>query len=291
MRHRPTLAILVVAVLLLAAWRVVIGVRPQPAEFGESNYQANRIRIERYLRRSRAPAWVLLGSSLSGRLPAEAFAGTALADIEVLGLDGSTPLIGMAVLTNRTDRPRVVLVETFTFNRGWKTNDQLLLDGLRSPGMTLARADPLFAAEQRPSSLLYSWLKAGRGPSVNLTSPTTNAAVRLPGPADPAGVAPAAVLDPLRAGLRAVQAAGMEVVLVDLLAGERQAPGARPGPDTAQALADELGLRRLDLRAEWFARGWVPTYTDARHLDAGSAAAAARLLAEVLSRPKGGDGK
>ena len=147
MRHRQAIAILVVALALLAAWRGALAWLGRAAEFGESNYQANRIRIERYLARPKAPEYVVLGSSLSGRLRPAAFAGSALSDVAVLGLDGSSPLLGIAVLAHRADLPRVALVETFAFNRGWKANDQLLLDGLAGPGMRLARADRLFAAD------------------------------------------------------------------------------------------------------------------------------------------------
>lgn len=284
MRHRQALAILAVAVALLAAWRVASGWLGRGADFGESNYQANRIRIERYLARPTAPANVLVGSSLSGRLRPAAFAGTALGDIAVLGLDGSTPLLGMATLTNRADLPKLVLVETFTFDRGWKTNDQLLLDGLRGPGMRLARSDRLFAADRRPSSLLYSWFKTRRDPPGTGAVPRTNDAVRVPGSREIPGTPGVAELARLRAGIEALRARGVEVVLVDVLAGERQMPGGRTGPDTAEILANEFGLRRVDLRREWFARGWEPRYTDARHADAATADAMARLLAEVLSR-------
>lgn len=281
MRHRQAIAILATALVLLAAWRAVLAGLGRRAEFGESNYQANRIRIERYLARPRAPQWVLLGSSLSGRLRPASFAGTPLEDIAVLGLDGSTPVLGMAVLTNRADLPRTVLLETFTFDFGWRPNDQMLLDGLHGPGMRLAQADRLFAADQRPTSLLYSWSKERRDRPAAEAGVRTNRSLMAPGPAEVPGTARPADLARLLDGVRALRARGVEVVLVDLLAGERRMPGGRTGPDTAEVVARELGLRRLDLRRAWFERGWEPGYTDARHLDGPSADAAARLLGEL----------
>ncbi|KAB2660565.1 MAG: hypothetical protein DVB31_13885 [Verrucomicrobia bacterium] len=282
MRHRQAIAILVVALALLAAWRGALAWLGRAAEFGESNYQANRIRIERYLARPKAPEYVVLGSSLSGRLRPAAFAGSALSDVAVLGLDGSSPLLGIAVLAHRADLPRVALVETFAFNRGWKANDQLLLDGLAGPGMRLARADRLFAADQRPTSLLYSWFKERRDRAGSGSGPRTNEAVRVAGPAEVPGTAAAADLSRLMEDIRALRARGVEVVLVDVLAGEKRMPGERTGPDTAALVAREFGLRRIDLRREWFARGWEPGYTDLRHLDGPSADALARLLAESV---------
>ncbi len=281
MRHRQALTILGVALVLLAGWRGMLVRFHLRADFGESNYRANRIRIERYLQLPQAPAWVLVGSSLSGRLRSAAFANTPLADIAVLGLDGSTPLVGMVVLTNRADLPRVVLVETYTLNGGWKTNDPMLLDDLHSPGLKLARADPLFAAEQRPSSLLYSTLKEWRDPSAKGSMPRTNATAFEAAPAEPVETPRPESLAPLRSAIAALQARGVVVVLVDLLAGEQGPTPLRTQPDSAELIAQEFGLGRIDLRAEWFRRGWVPTYTDSKHLDAASADAAARLLAEV----------
>jgi hypothetical protein len=283
MRHRQAIAIVAVALALLAGWRVALGWLGGAAEFGESNYQANRIRIERYLARPKAPEYVVLGSSLSGRLRASGFAGTAMSDVAVLGFDGSTPLLGMALLTNRLDLPRVALVETFLFDRGWKANDQLLLDGLSGPGMGLARADRLFAADQRPTTLLYSWMKERRDRANAGTAPRTNDAVRLPSPPETPGSAGPETLAQLREAIRALRDRGVEVILVDMLTGEKRMPGERLAPDTAELVSREFGLRRIDLRRDWFARGWEPGYTDRRHLDGASANALARLLANAVA--------
>lgn len=278
---RQALAILLTTLALALAWQGMIAVGGWRARFGESNYIANRIRLEDYLLLPSAPRHVLVGSSLSGRLLPEFFGGTALADFSTLGLDGSIPLVGLEALAQRPDLPSMVFIETYLMEKPWSANDQVLVDGLRSPGTELARRVPVTRAANRPSSILYSAVKARRDGAGAGTVVTNEPAVREPGPAViPNAVAPA-VLDRWRTMLTSLADRGVKVVLVDLPSGESRMPGPLASPDLAGVLAGEFNLARIDLRAEWFGRGWRPTYTDGRHLDAASAKATARMLAEA----------
>lgn len=277
---RQALAILLTALLLAVAWQAVISVGGWRARFGESNYVANRIRLEDYLLLPAAPRRVLVGSSLSGRLLPEFFAGTPLADFATLGLDGSIPLVGLEALAHRPDLPSTVYVETYLMEKPWSANDQVLVDGLRSPGTELARRVPVTRAANRPSSILYSAVKArrdGRGDgniATNQPSVTGAGPVVIPAPVVPA------VLERWRTMLASLAQRGVRVVLIDLPSGETRMPGPLASADLPGVLAGEFGLTRIDLRTEWFRRGWRPTYTDGRHLDAASAKATARMLAE-----------
>lgn len=278
---RQALAILGMAALLGVAWMAVGRVRGWKAAFGESNYTANRIRLEEYLVRPSAPKAVLVGSSLSGRIQPEFLAGTALEDFATLGLDGSIPLVGLEALERRADVPAVVFVETYLMHRGPGPNDRVLVEGLASPGTALARHVPLVRASQRPSSLLYSSLKTRREGGGGVVR-TNVAGVELPGEPVTVTAPDPVVLELWRARLRSLAGRGVQVVLVDLPSGEVRMPGPRAGRDTADVLAGEFGLRRVDLRKEWFSRGWSPGYTDGRHLDAASATATARMLVEAM---------
>lgn len=278
---RQALAILLTSLALALGWQAVTAVGGWRARFGESNYIANRIRLEDYLLLPAAPRQVLVGSSLSGRLLPEFFVGTALADFATLGLDGSIPLVGLEALAHRPDLPSVVFVETYLMEKPWSANDQVLVDGLRSPGTALARRVPVTRAANRPSSILYSAVKARRDRAGAGSIVTNEPAVREPGPTvTPAPVAPA-VVDRWRTMLASLAQRGVKVVFVDLPSGEDRMPGPLASPDLAGKLAGDFKLARIDLRAEWFSRGWRPTYTDGRHLDAASARATARMLAEA----------
>ena len=143
---------------------------------------------------------------------------------------------------------------------------------------------PLFRASLRPSSVAYSALKrrrevAGSGPTW-----TTNTAASVPGaPVNAAPVDPG-VEDRWRAVLRELARRNVRVVFMDMPSGETTRPGPRREPDLADRLQAEFRLGRVDLRDAWFSRGWVPRYTDGRHLDAGSAMATASMLAEAAAR-------
>lgn len=281
-RTRHALAIVALALAGLAAWRFVLVRTGWAARFGESNYQANLIRIEGYLSRPSTPSVVLVGSSVAGRLRPEFFPARPGLDPDTLGLDGSTPLVGLEVVAQRKEKPALVLVETYMLDRPPNRNDAGLLAALDSPGMELARRDPLFRTASRPSSLLYSWLKSRREVEAPGRPPvpgggTTAASA---GPRD--GRAAAAARHwPER--LRQLQAAGIQVAFVDVPVGEASLEGLDTSDDTAAGLARLLGLPRLDLRAELFRRQVPLRYTDGIHLTAGSARQAAAVLTEMAA--------
>jgi hypothetical protein len=279
---RDAIRILLLAAVLCAGWQGLVRVAGWKADFGESNFTANRIRLEEYLLRPAAPRHVLIGSSLSGRLQAEFFDGTSLQDFVTLGLDGSIPLVGIEALSRRPDLPEVVFIETYLMSRAWKANDQVLVDGMESVGMKLAREIPLFRASHRPSSVLYNSIKRRRGSEGSGGPPQTNAAAsQVPGPTWDATPVDPEILTRWRGVMEGLRAKGIRVVLVDLPMGETTMPGERRGVDLPELLVKEFGVRRLDVAREWFRRGWLPVYTDGRHLDAGSAGWTARLLAEM----------
>lgn len=281
---RTALRILLATAALALAWQTLTSVLGWKAQFGESNYMANRIRLEEYLLLPAAPRNVLVGSSLSGRLLPEFFAGTSLEGFSTLGLDGSIPLVGLEALAHRADLPSTVFIETYLLEKPWSRNDQMLLDGLVSPGTALARKVPLVRASRRPSSLLYSAMKArrdGAGASVLVTN---DLSVREPGPAVEVSPSDPQVVERWRGMLKSLADRGVRAVLVDLPSGEVRMPGGRTAPDLADAMVREFGLARVDLRRSWFERGWKPTYTDGRHLDGASAKATARMLAEWKPR-------
>ena len=80
--RRQAWRIVAVALVLLGAWRGVLGVTRWRADFAETNYQQNLLRIESFHRRmtSEQPATtVLAGTSITGRLLPQFFDRTPLA--------------------------------------------------------------------------------------------------------------------------------------------------------------------------------------------------------------------
>lgn len=278
---RDGLRVVMVALALLSGWGLCLRWTGWRAAFGESNYVANRIRLEDYLFRGAAPRHVLVGSSLSGRLLPEYFRGTRLEDFGTLGLDGSIPLVGLEVLGRRVDLPEVVYVETYLMSKDWGVNDRTLLEGLDSAGIELARRVPVTRAASRPTSVLYSAMKLRKERAGSGLVETNVAGVREPGPAEAVPTVPPGLEERWRKVVGGLRDRGVRVVLVDVPGGELRMPGPRNGPDLGDVLASEFGLKRLDLRSAWFGRGWRPRYTDGRHLDVGSARMTAALLAEL----------
>jgi len=153
-------------------------------------------------------------------------------------------------------------------------------------GTRLAVAMPLFRAAHRPSSVAYTALKRRREGGGGETTWTTNVAASAGGPAAaPAPVDPG-VEEAWHGLLEDLRRRNVRVVFVDVPAGETRRLGARAQPDLADRLAVRFGIRRVDLREAWFSRGWVPRYTDGRHLDAASARQTARWLAEMAGEAR-----
>ena len=153
--------IIVLAVVLTAASALLIKFTGSRAELAETNYQANLIRLQD-LMFGPAPKSVLVGSSISGRLLPSYFKGSQLEPVANLGLDGSGPPLGLQFCLQRP--AKMVFVEINTILKEWDKNDATLEDAARSTTFQLARHVPLLRAGFRPSSVIYSLLKARRPP-------------------------------------------------------------------------------------------------------------------------------
>ena len=201
-----------------------------------------------------------------------------MSDIASLGLDGSVPLVGLEVLERRPDLPEVVWVETYLMEMDGGVNGRALLEGLDSVGTRLAMGWGAVRASVRPSSVLYTRVKERKDGSAIQVTWVTNAVMEVGEPVKP-GLTDPAVETRWHRVVESLQKRGVRVMLVDLPSGETRMPGKRTGLDLADRLAVKYGLTRVDLREDWFGRGWVPRYTDGRHLDAASARETARMLA------------
>ncbi len=271
---RQTVRILLLAAALCAGWALLVRVLPRP-ELAETNYIANRLRIEHWFLDEPATN-VIVGTSISGRLLPADFAGTPLASMANLGLDGANPDTGLALVLARPTPPAVVFLEVHRLMMAPGPNDQQLLDLVHGPGLAASRLVPLTRANWRPSTILYGWLKSRQkgGAGVAIPEGVTGSPTNGPAPVPP---------DPdwverVSRRIREVEARGTRVILLRLPVG-RENPPTAAAASFADEAARRLGLPLMDLFRLSTARGDTVTYTDGLHLTPSSATALAQLLA------------
>lgn len=271
-RARQSLWIVALAGLAVLAWPLVLRGLPRPS-LAETNYHANRLRLEAWFL-DRMPSNVLAGSSISGRLLPGYFAGTTLAGIANLGLDGSGPLTALDCIllraTNGGGTPRRVFLEIHRLDRTNDANDRLLLAAAQDAGMKLAGALPATRAAARPSTLAYAWLKE-RKPGGAGGEPAPGGDLRT-------FAGNEAWLGGLESRVRSLRQLGVEVILLRLPVG-RENPVDPAAPNFADAVAAHLGLPLVDLGRTAAGQGHKPAYTDGLHLSPESARWAAQALA------------
>ncbi|NQU10435.1 hypothetical protein HQ590_06585 [bacterium] len=285
-RH-PLVVTAVAFSLVCVLYAVGIHLWPVGADYAETNSQSNQIRLSVWLYGPPVPA-VLVGTSLSGRLLPEYFAGEGLA-VANLGLDGCTPRTGLALVRQRSTPPAVVLLEASP-PREARGNDREVLEMVRGPVFRLARWLPFLRPEHRPSSVLYSQLKKWRdssGPPAGADRRRTNppsAPARPGSPTAEPDLAPMirAAREDLRRAVRDLQAQGTRVVLIRLPLGP--AAAGRPGieADFAEELRVSEGCPIIDVAERLATAGVTMSYTDGLHPGRESCLAAIHSIAEWL---------
>jgi len=269
--------ILLLTALLCGGWWIALKVLPKPA-LAETNYEANRLREEQWLLGPKAPA-ALVGTSISGRLLPGYFAGTPLAGLANLGLDGASPDTGLRLVALRPGATPLVLLEVQLLSKPPGPNDRQLLDLATGVGLRVSEWLPLTRADARPSTVLYAWLKERReggagdpGPGVRTVGSNATAS------------APHAEADwrpRIHAAIEAVRRGGARVVLVRIPAGRADPSDPEPSNE-ADATAREFGLPLVDLLRLSRREGLTMNYTDGLHLTPTSARAVSRLLVQAL---------
>ena len=303
-RNREARRILAVAALLAVMFALAARLTPWRAELAESNFQANLIRLQAFLFGPK-PAAVLVGSSLSGRLLPSYFQKTPLAPLANLGLDGSGPLYGLELALRRP--PPVVLIEANTLLRAPDENDAAIDAAVRGVQFRLSKYLPIMRAEERPSSMLYNWIKAGQkgeeaptatnSPKPEVQSPkseapasniqySTTPPLRHSNTASDSGINPLSAgesnRERLRAQIKALRAGGSRVVIVRLPTG--YLTDNDPNFALGLELAREFKLPEFDLAAECSSRGQTISYSDRLHLAPGSAREVSRLIATLVAQ-------
>jgi len=282
-RNRQTPKILLLTGVLAALSLGLLHTNFWRAELAETNFQANLIRLQAFLFGPQ-PKSVIAGSSFSGRLVPSYFENTRLSPMANLGLDGSSAMFGLGFCAERP--PKLIFVELNALLKPPDRNDQELEETVRSFGFRLARYIPLLRARGRPSSVLYTWMKARRG--ANQASDISGATASLGDTQPHSGTSGGIESDPTVARtkeqavehIKNLQRLGCQVVLVRLPWGNRFSSN-HPAFLLGDELARELNLMQIDLARECAKRNCVLTYTDGIHLAPASAREASRILAEL----------
>jgi len=288
---RNAVAILAMAAGLLLAYSTFLRCTGIGATLAESNLQANLIRSSKYLHSPVAPV-ILVGSSVAGRLLPEYFSAAGL-DIRNLGLDGSRPLFAFEVLRMKDTLPEILLVDTSTLFQPLMANDVTLREALNSPSWKIASALPFMRPESRPSSILYSWVKAKKELSVPGKPCSPSAQGMDARTTDRRGGGapdwrPEDQYPLVRQTLAGFQTQGIKVILLSI---PRGLGWGNPSSGLERRLADELGLQILEPGPAMAERGEQLGFSDGMHLDVPSAERVAGQIASTIRGDQNSSGR
>ena len=274
-----SLKIFAVALVLCSLWTIARSRLPKP-ELGETNYTANRLRIERFLE-TPAPRCLIVGTSIAGRLLPSYFEGSNFENIVNLGLDGASPITGLLLALEQDYTPRLILLEAHRLQNPIDSNDGQLLALSRGMDQHFHQHVTLTKAESRPTTVLYSFLKSrqGAGGAQLAANRQTNNVTEISKPGEKRD-------ELLLDTIQALQARGSKVVLLRLPVG-RENPADPKAEDYIDLSAQQLGLPIIDLYRQSI--GWENpvSYSDGLHLAPESARRLAKTLAEHVVRWSG----
>jgi hypothetical protein len=243
----------------------------------ESNYFSSLARLQSGSRA--APRVMLLGSSITGRLPDRnrGFEGVAN-----LGCDGGSAVeVLRAMDAGRIPRPPAMIIEGNTLYRAVGAEETELAAAMRQRSFRTGVEIPNLGAGGRPSAVAYTLLmerKMGRvDPAAIEPLPVSSRPASLvEARAKEFSKAEDALLEELKGILQRLTAAGSKVTIVVLPPGADATSAQRTLP---AELARRSGLPFWDF-AGAIPRGAVH-YTDGVHMDPPSAAAALRTLLDA----------
>lgn len=245
------------------------------AEYAESNVVVNEIRWQRFDQMRTAARVVLVGSSIGGRLPAEALTGGAVPGAN-LCFDGASARLGLELLAEAAVFPEWLFIEANTLTLPPSPNEATLRAAFTGFASRLARSVPFLRAEHRPVSLAYSAFKqradrrrAAARAAPDLSTPPPHP---RPEPASPGEAAAAPAAREWRERLRPFQERGTRLALVMLPDGGQD----RAGEYALARVLAEGGIPFYDLKGAWPEKAFA--YSDGIHLVRPAAEAVAAWL-------------
>lgn len=275
---RYTLILLLSFVALFALQSLAISNIGWKTTKCESNFYSSIGRIQSGIQGQ--PKMMLLGSSLTGRLPdrRQGFDG-----VTNLGCDGGSAAdVLRAMDTGRLPTAPCLIIEGNTFYRAVANPVSEIHQAIHSPWFRAGTLLPQVSASARPSAFLYSMMLARKigqahGPDGQM----------LPNPAEPTTeiqkaslpTDAAAFIEEMQSILAHLQSRNVRMMLVILPPG---ADGESLNMRVPRELSRVSGVPLLDL-TKGLPAGSV-RYTDGVHMDPASAAAALRTILNALER-------
>jgi hypothetical protein len=285
--------ILTVAALLSLFWFAFLQLSGIRASLGESNFQSNIIRVDDYFY-GREKEAALVGTSITGRILPEYFQeqGVAVAN---LGLDGCIPRTGIELVLKKRKLPVTVFVEARNDLHEPRGNDMEILGFVEGITFKLGRWLPLMRADERPSSMLYSWIKKKNDARQNPQIVPVGIVEGGKSDPDSAHVSLSTSLQTqievqatadMQNALATLLARGVHVVLMRLPVGGHEPRKAGDTPDVTDRLAAALSLEVLDVASILREHGIPVAFSDGTHMIAPSAREAAKVICEKLKTKK-----
>lgn len=264
------LTILIITMVLLISYAVILKLSGMNVRHSESNLQSNLIRLHQYFFSSVPSQGVLVGSSIGGRLDSQYFREQGL-NIASLGLDGSRPLYSLNLLLTGSKIPKIVIIEGNTIFWEYTGNDAAITKEINSPTFQMGSWFPLISPDARPSSVLFSILKArkerqGDGMLVEYHDMRSDQKPSLP-----------KNFSESLETIRHLKAMGVSVVLVTVPSGNKESD-----PSAIEFLAREAGVPLIKIRDHLPDRGNGLRYSDGMHLMGADAREVVKVLVQRM---------
>lgn len=267
---KNALGIVLITMVLMISYAVMLKLSGMNVRHSESNLQSNLIRLHQYFFSSIPSQGVLVGSSIGGRLDTQYFKEQGL-NIANLGLDGSRPVYSLNLLLNESKIPKIVIIEGNTIFWEYTGNDAAITKEINSPTFQMGSWFPLLSPDARPSSVLFSMLKArkerhGDGMLVDYHEIKSDKEPSLP----------QNFVESLEM-IRHLKAMGVSVVLVTVPSGTKESD-----PAAVERLAKEAGVPLIKIRDYLPDRGNGLRYSDGMHLMGADAREVVKTLVQRL---------
>jgi hypothetical protein len=146
------------ALLMVGGYEAFLRIAKPQADIGQDQFATNRIRLENYVDRGAAADAVIVGSSLTARVSADAWPK----GWQVLSQAGGNALAGLEVVDRAMPKPRRILIEINTLDTAYKMDD---VNAVLGPVRRNTRRWLWFTrSANRPANLLvWSLRPAGAG--------------------------------------------------------------------------------------------------------------------------------
>lgn len=149
---------LLAALLVIGGYEAFLRIAKPRADVGQDQYATNRIRLENYVDDDAAAPGVVVGSSLTARIPAGAWPR----GWQVLSQAGSNALVGLEAIERKAVLPQKILIEINTLDSAYNKDDVEAVLGISRAGRHILW---FTRTANRPANLLVWYMRPRDGSS------------------------------------------------------------------------------------------------------------------------------